>query len=47
MGKSLLYYGEIHDIAFTRRRIMELTAEELRAVAETLLQSGPCCLTLR
>jgi predicted Zn-dependent peptidase len=47
LGKSLLYYGEIHDIEFTRRRIMELTAEELRAVAETLLQSGPCCLTLK
>ncbi len=47
LGKSLLYYGEIHDIAYTRDRIMALTAEELRATAEELLRGGISTLTLK
>ena len=40
-GKSLLYYGEIHDCEWTAERIMSVTAEELREVAE-LFSSDRC-----
>lgn len=46
LAKSLLYYNEIHDISTTASHIMEVTAEDLREVAE-LLVPGKCgCLTL-
>lgn len=46
MGKSLLYYGEIHDAQWTSERIMAVTAEQVRAVAEALLASGFSSLTI-
>ena len=36
MGKSLLYYDRINDISTTADRIMAVTAEEMRQVAELL-----------
>lgn len=44
LGKSLLYYNEVHDIKWTSERILAVTPEEVRAVAETL--SGTSRLTL-
>lgn len=46
MGKSLLYYDEIHDDRWTSERIMAVTAEQVRAVAEGLLASGFSSLTI-
>ena len=46
MGKSLLYYDEIHDARWTSERIMAVTAEQVRAVAEGLLASGFSSLTI-
>ena len=46
LAKSLLYYGEIHDIHSTARRIREITPEEFRLAAETLMNSGFSRLTL-
>ena len=46
LAKSILYYGEIHDISTTTRHIMDVTAEELRMVAETLASSPWGALTL-
>lgn len=40
LGKSLLFYNEIHGIEYSRDRIMGLTAEQVRAEAERLLSSG-------
>lgn len=40
MAKSMLYYGEVHDIATTAAHIREVTAEEMRSVAE-MICSGP------
>lgn len=47
LAKSLLYYNEIHDIDYTRQRIMELKAEDLRQMAQLLLNSQFSTLTLR
>ena len=46
LAKSLLYYGEIHDIAATAEHIREVTAEELRDTAAMLAGSARGCLTL-
>ena len=45
--KSLLYYNEIHDIDYSRRRIMDLQPEDLRRQAEKLLATPFSTLTLR
>lgn len=47
LAKSLLYYGEIHDIDYTRERIMALRPEDIRTEAEALLASRFSTLTLR
>lgn len=47
LAKSMLYYGELHDIEYSRRRIMEVTAEECREMAELVLSSGLSMLSLR
>lgn len=47
LGKSLLYYGEIHDTDYTRQRIMEVTPEQMREVAELLATPRRCSLSLR
>ena len=46
LAKSLLYYNEIHDISTTASHIMEVTAEDLREVAEMLVPDKCGCLTL-
>lgn len=46
LGKSLLRFGEIHDASFTAERIMALTAEQVRATAERILNSGLSRLTI-
>lgn len=46
MGKSLLYYGEVHDAQWTRDRILEVTPEQVRATAERLLAGGFSELTI-
>lgn len=47
LAKSLLYYGEIHDADYTRNRIMEITASQLRHEAEQLLATPFSSLTIR
>lgn len=46
-GKSILYYNEVHDINWTSERILSLTAEDVRAVAEDIMKSGFSVLTLK
>lgn len=46
LGKSMLYYNEIHSPAWTAERISEVSAEEVRAVAEFLLNQGLSELTI-
>ena len=46
LGKSLLYFDKIHDIATAAKRIMEVTAEEMRSVAELLAPEKCGVLTL-
>lgn len=46
MGKSLLYYNEINDISTTAQHIMEVSAEELRSVAQLLTPDKCGTLTL-
>lgn len=46
MGKSLLHYGEILDTSFTAGRIREVSAEQLRSVAELLSARNCSRLTL-
>lgn len=46
MGRSLQYYGEVHDIAYAAERIREVSAEQVRAMAEKILDSGLSRLTL-
>lgn len=46
LAKSLLYYGEIHDMTTTATRIMELTADDLRDVACLLRPDKFSTLTL-
>lgn len=47
LAKSLLYYGEIRDLAYSSERIMALTPEQMRAVAETLLSTRFSSLILK
>lgn len=44
LGKSLLYYNEVHDISWTSERILDVSAEQLREVAEMLV--SPSRLTI-
>ena len=46
LAKSLLYYGELHDISTTAEHIRSVTAEELRDVAQMIMESEKGCLTL-
>lgn len=46
LGKSVLYFNEIHDISTSTERIMSVTAEEMRIVAETVFSKGLSTLTL-
>lgn len=47
MAKSLLYYNEIHDIPRMTQRLREVTAAQLRDVAELLANSPISRLTIR
>lgn len=46
MGKSLLYYNEIHDVEWTTERILSVRPEEVRAMAEMLAPDILSRLTL-
>lgn len=46
LAKSLLYFDCIHDIQWTAERIAELKAEDVRSMAEMILESGLSSLTL-
>lgn len=46
LGKSLLYYGRLHDTSWTRERLMEVKAEQVREAAESILKAGLSELTL-
>lgn len=46
LGKSVLYFNEIHDINTTTERIKAVTAAEMRDVAELVFSSGLSTLTL-
>ena len=46
MGKSVLYFNKIHDISNTARRIMDVSAKEMREVAEEFLSKPMSVLTL-
>ena len=46
LGKSLLYYGEVHDIAYSAERIREVTPGELRDIARLILDNGLSRLTI-
>ena len=46
MAKSLMYYGEIHDIETMTGRLREVTPAQLRDVAEMLVNSPLCRLTI-
>lgn len=47
LAKSLLYYGEIHDINYTSDRIRQLTAEDLMETARLIADSGLSTLILQ
>ena len=47
MAKSLMYFGEVHSVADTAQRVREVTAEQLREVAELLSPALCSTLTLR
>ena len=46
LGKSLLYYDEVHDCDWTSARIADVTAEDVRAVAELVATGTASRLTL-
>lgn len=46
MAKSLMYYNEIHGIREFTERLREVTPEELRSVAEQVLNAPTCRLTI-
>lgn len=46
LGKSLLYYGEVHDPVWTARRMEEVTAAQVRDVAQLLAPSLCSSLTI-
>lgn len=46
MGKSLLYYNEVHDVKWTTEKIMSVSPEDVRSVAELLAPGLTSKLTL-
>lgn len=46
LAKSLLYYGELHDISTTATHISEVTSEELREMAQMIMEGNKGMLTL-
>lgn len=46
MGKSVLYYGEVHDIDTTTEAIKGLAPEDVRQAAELVMSRGLSSLTL-
>ena len=46
LGKSVLYYNRVFDISSTTERIMSVTSEEMREVAEAVFSKGLSTLTL-
>lgn len=46
LGKSVLYYDEVHDIKTTTEKIMAVTSDEMRDVAQLLFAPGLSTLTL-
>lgn len=46
LGKSVIYFGTVHDISTTTERIMAVTAEEMREVAAAVFAHGLSTLTL-
>lgn len=46
MAKSIMYYGKIHNISQINRRLLDVTPEDLRKVAENIANSPICRLTL-
>ena len=46
LGKSVLYFNKIHDISTTTERIMRVSPEEMRDVAQQVFSSGLSTLTL-
>ena len=46
LGKSVLYFNDVHDISTTAERIMAVKASEMREVAELIFAPGLCTLTL-
>lgn len=46
LGKSILYYGSVHDISTTAEHIMAVTPSQMREVAEFVFSSGLSTLTL-
>lgn len=46
LGKSVLYFNEVHDISTTTERIMSVSSEEMREVAQEVFAHGLSTLTL-
>lgn len=46
LGKSMLYYNEVHDAVTTTERIRAVTPEQLRNAARSILDAGLSSLTL-
>ena len=46
LGKSVLYFNTVHDISTTAERIMNVSAAEMREVAELIFSPGLSTLTL-
>ena len=46
MAKSLMYYGEIHDMQQTAARLRDVSASDLREIAESLAAAPLCRLTI-
>ena len=46
LGKSILYYDEIHDIESMTQNIQEVTASQLRETAELIVPEKMSVLTL-
>ncbi|MDE6011078.1 MAG: insulinase family protein [Muribaculaceae bacterium] len=46
MAKSLMYFGEVHDIGTTTRLLREVTSEQIRDLAGCLASAPLCRLTI-
>ena len=46
LGKSLLYYNEIHDIEWSTKMLMEVTPQQIRDVAELIHSQNCSSLTI-